>query len=102
MNHWSHRVIPWLLFSNQSSWRTNPLTTQVLTSFRLEKRGDEPSAFNSQFAIGTRSQARPNQPDSLETATPFSFDIPGVFFIHPGEYAFVMDYKNQQLARTRF
>jgi hypothetical protein len=54
------------------------------------------------FRIGMHSQARPDQPESLETATPFSFDIPGVVFLHPGEYAFVMDYKDKELARTRF
>ncbi len=52
--------------------------------------------------VAMQSQARPEQPISLETATPFVFDIPGVVFFHPGEYAFVISHEDRELARTRF
>jgi hypothetical protein len=54
------------------------------------------------FRLGMRSQARPDQPISLETATPFSFEIPGIVFLHPGEYIFVIEHEGKELARTRF
>lgn len=47
-------------------------------------------------------ERRPEQPKSLETATPFVIDIPGVVFLHPGEYAFVINHEGEELARTRF
>jgi hypothetical protein len=49
-----------------------------------------------------QAQSRPDTPKSLETATPFVLDIPGVAFLRPGEYAFVIDRGGQELARTRF
>lgn len=39
---------------------------------------------------------------ALETATPFAFEIPGVVFHDPGEYAFVVRHAGTELARTRF
>ena len=39
---------------------------------------------------------------ALETATPFAFEIPGVHFYGSGEYAFVISYNSEELARTRF
>ncbi len=48
-----------------------------------------------------RAQGRPEHPEALETASPFAFEIPGVAFLHPGEYAFVIRLDDQELARTR-
>jgi hypothetical protein len=39
---------------------------------------------------------------AVETATPFAFDIPGVVFLEAGEYAFVVNHDDEELARTRF
>ena len=52
--------------------------------------------------IVLRQQAVPDQPQSVETATPFSFEIPGINFYQPGEYAFVIEHEGEELARTRF
>lgn len=51
--------------------------------------------------IVMQPQIRLDQPMALETATPFVFDIPGIVFFHPGEYAFVLSEAGQELARTR-
>jgi hypothetical protein len=48
-----------------------------------------------------RTQGRPEHPEALETATPFAFEIPGVAFLQPGEYAFVIRLDEEELARTR-
>lgn len=51
-------------------------------------------------------QLRPHHDEenaiALETATPFAFEIPGVGFQDPGEYAFVVRHAGTELARTRF
>jgi len=52
--------------------------------------------------IVMQAQSRPDHPESLETATPFVVDIPGIGFFHPGEYAFVISHEGEELARTRF
>jgi hypothetical protein len=52
--------------------------------------------------IVMQTQVRPDDPISLETATPFVVDIPGIGFRQPGEYAFVISHDGEELARARF
>ena len=48
-----------------------------------------------------RTQDQPERREALETATPFAFEIPGVAFLQPGEYDFVIRHDGEELARTR-
>lgn len=49
-----------------------------------------------------QQQVTPDQPQSIETATPFVIDVPGIGFYQPGAYAFVIEHEGEELARTRF
>jgi hypothetical protein len=47
-------------------------------------------------------KASPKDQQSVETATPFAFDLFGLTFPWAGEYAFVISHEGEELARTRF
>jgi hypothetical protein len=48
------------------------------------------------------TSVRPEKPAALETATPFAYQIPGIVFSVPGEYAFVITLEDEEIARNRF
>ena len=49
-----------------------------------------------------RPKVPPTNEQSVETATPFAFDLFGLTFPRAGEYAFVISHEGEELARTRF
>lgn len=54
------------------------------------------------FRLLLRSKELPEQRRSIETATPFVIEVFGLSFPTPGEYAFVISFEGEELARTRF
>jgi hypothetical protein len=48
------------------------------------------------------SKPPPYPRKSMETATPFAFEVGSVSFSHPGEYAFVIRHEGFELARALF
>jgi hypothetical protein len=75
---------------------------EITLDISLEhRRGDEILEDAPLFRINMESQSSPQRPDALETATPFSVEVPGIGFLEPGEYAFVVKHENQELARIR-
>ncbi len=54
------------------------------------------------FRLLLRSKTLPVQRRSVETATPFVIEVFGLSFSTPGEYAFVVRYGEEELARSRF
>lgn len=71
----------------------------------LSLEHSESEEFLASFPI-VKITLRPHEsktPDrGVESATPFVIDIPGIVFSHEGDYAFVMHYEGEEVARTRF
>jgi hypothetical protein len=42
-----------------------------------------------------QAQERPESPASIDTATPLIFDLPGIGFKQPGEFAFIVSHEGK-------
>jgi hypothetical protein len=85
-------VVPW-----SKTNRDLPFPIQLVHS-------DGEEFFTDQFQIRLLLSAKPmpDQPPSMETATPFTIDIYNLAFPRPGEYAFVIYHEDVELSRVRF
>jgi hypothetical protein len=68
----------------------------------LEPPLDDVLLGGPRFRLVLRPDVPPDQQRSVETATPFAVEVFRLTFPWAGEYAFVISYGNEELARTRF
>jgi hypothetical protein len=85
-------IVPW-----SKANRELPFPIQL-----VHDNGDD--LLKEPFSIRLLLQPKPtpDQPPSLETATPFTVDFYGLTFPRPGEYSFVIHHEGLELARVRF
>ena len=69
---------------------------------KLEYASDDVMLGAPRLRTILQPKSPPDSQQSIETATPFAFDLFGLKFMWAGGYAFVISHEGEELARTRF